>query len=139
MPQHLLDKKGKDRSGYITIFAVITTISIVMILVLSFSLKNYHSILNSRGIYQSNQAKALANTCGEYGLEQIRDLNLFTGTNTLTFDQGSCTYTVLDLGGANRQINSSGTINNITRKVKILVSAVTPIVTISSWQELADF
>ena len=139
MHQHLLDNKEKFQKGYLAIFAVIMVISIVLVLVLSFSVKSYHSILNSRGTYRSNQAKALANMCGEYGLKQIRDLNTFTGSNTLTLGSGSCTYTVSDLGGTNRQVNSSGVINNITRKVKIMVVSVTPIVTVSSWQEVADF
>jgi len=136
MPQHPLDNKEKFQKGYLAIFAVIMVISVILLLVLSFSVKSYHSILNSRGMYKSNQAKALANMCG---LKQIRDLNTFTGSNTLTLGSGSCTYMVSDLGGTNRQVNSSGVINNIIRKVKIMVVSVAPIVTVSSWQEVADF
>ncbi|MFC1623678.1 hypothetical protein ACFL05_00985 [Patescibacteria group bacterium] len=53
--------------------------------------------------------------------------------------QGSCTYTVINTGGNNRQINSSASAGNIDRKVKIEIDAINPKINILSWQEVDTF
>ncbi len=84
---------------------------------------------------QSNQAKGLANGCAEEALQQIRSSTSFTGSGTLTFGQGTCSYTVTNGGGSNRTITASGTVGTITRNVSISVTAITPLIVTSTWQE----
>lgn len=88
---------------------------------------------------ESNRAKALANACAEEALQQIHDTTSFTGTGTLTFGIDTCAYTVTNTGGENRQITATGNANTAVRKVKIIINDITPLITIFSWQEVADF
>jgi len=88
---------------------------------------------------QSYQAIALAHACAEEALQQISDSNPFTGTSSLVFDQGTCAYEVTSQGGSNRTITASSTVGTIIRKTKVLITGLSPSITISSWQEVADF
>ena len=108
-------------------------------LTLSVILLGLGSARTSFALEQSNQAKALANACTEEALQQIRESTLFTGSGTLTLGQGTCTYTLTSQGGQNRTIDASGTVGTIIRKVKVIINQVTPLITLTSWQEVSDF
>lgn len=88
---------------------------------------------------QGSEAYYLASACSEEALQNINLLSAFQGTGSLALGKGSCSYAVIVGSGDNRTINASGTINNITRKIKIIISQITPVIVISSWQEVADF
>jgi shikimate 5-dehydrogenase len=91
---------------------------------------------------QSARARALADACGETALMQIRTSPSYTGSSTLTLGQGSCEYAVFDTGGQSRLINATGTVTQvippIIRKVRIGISSISPIIVITSWNEVAD-
>jgi len=80
----------------------------------------------------------MADTCAEEALEQIRESDSFTGTNNVTIDSQSCSYTVTNTGGTTRSITANSTVNNITRRVSITITAISPSIVVSSWQEVAD-
>ncbi len=103
---------------------------------LSLILLGVGSSRSSFAIEQSLQAKGLANACAEEALEQIRDATAFVGTNNLSLGKGTCTYTVTNTGGTNRTITASGTVGSIIRKVSIAITAINPLILISSWQEV---
>lgn len=85
---------------------------------------------------QSTQARSLATACAEEAMQTIHDTTTFTGTNSLSLGQGSCSYTVTNTGGSNRTITTSGTVNSIVRKLQIYVTITTSI-SITSWQEVS--
>ena len=87
----------------------------------------------------SAQARYLADTCAEIALQKIWDSSSYTGSGSFSGFNGSCTYVVSSSGGENRQINTTGVLGNVTRKVKVLVDKVILQVNVSSWQEVADF
>ncbi len=88
---------------------------------------------------KSNQAKALVNACAETALDQIRSSPAFSGSASLTFGQGNCSYTVTNLGGQNRLVNASSTVDEVLRKVKITLNQITPKINLTFWQEVSDF
>jgi hypothetical protein len=87
---------------------------------------------------QSVQARQLAHACAEEALQAINANRNFTGTANLSLTDGSCTYTVINTGGAGRIIDTSSTINNVVRKVKVYATIGTSSISITSWQEVAD-
>ena len=113
--------------------AIGTAITVALILL------GLGSSRTSFALQQSNQAKALANACGEEALQQIRDSISYTGTTSLSLGDGTCTYTVTSQGGTNRTINASGAVSTITRKIKIIVNTINPYILLTSWEEVADF
>lgn len=95
---------------------------------------------SSLTLQQSNQAKALANACQEEALQKLRESIYYSGNQTISFTNGSCTIqTISGAGNTNRTIQTSGTIGNVQRKIKVIVATVHPAITIQSWQEVADF
>ncbi|MBI4252914.1 hypothetical protein HY623_01890 [Candidatus Uhrbacteria bacterium] len=88
---------------------------------------------------QSGQAQALADACSEEALQQIRDATVFSGTGSLTLGQGTCIYTVTSQGGSNRTVTASGTVGATVRRVRVIINAINPTMSLVSWQEVADF
>lgn len=130
---------NKQRDGYVTLISVLVVGAAGVAIALSLILLGLGSSRTSFAIEQSSQAMALANACMEEALQQIQDSTPFTGTGYLTLGQGTCSFTVTSQGGENRTITSSGLIGTITRKVKVIISAINPSIQTVSWQEVADF
>lgn len=125
--------------GYITLISVLVVGAVGVTIALSLILLGLGSSRTSFAVEQSNQAKALANACAEEALQQIRDSTPYTGSGNLSLGQGTCSYTVTSQGGQNRTIVSTGTVGTIVRKVKIIITKINPNITVSTWQEVADF
>lgn len=125
-----------NSKGYITLISVLIVGAVGTAIAISLILLGNSSSQNSFVIQQSAQAKGLANACAEEALEQIRESTLFTGTANLTLGQGSCTYTVTNTGGTNRGITTSGTVGTVIRKISITITAINPLIVVSSWQEI---
>ena len=94
---------------------------------------------NSFALEESKIASGYAESCTENALEKIRKDNGFTGSGSINFTYGSCSFNVIDLGGSSRQIISTGTKSNTVKKIKTIISALTPKITISSKLEVPDF
>ncbi len=125
-----------NNKGFITLISVLVLTAIGVAVGVSVILSGLGSSRSAFALEQSGQAKALANACAEESLQQIYDSIPFSGTATLTFGEGSCTYTVTKLTGQNRTIAVTGTVGTIVRKVNILIDKITPTINITSWQEV---
>lgn len=124
--------------GFVTLISMLVVGAIGISVTLSLMLLGLGSSRSSFALEQSNQAQALANACAQEALEQIRENSAFSGTGGLTLGEGSCDYTVTDLGGESRSITGSGTVGTIVSKFEIQISAIYPVITPTSWQEVAD-
>jgi len=125
--------------GYITLISVLVVGAVGIAITTSLILLGVGSSRTSFAVEQSNQAKGLANACAEEALQQIRDSTPYTGSGNLALGQGTCTYTVTSQGGQDRTITASGTVGTIVRKVSIVITKISPSITISTWQEVSDF
>lgn len=128
-------RRSSHNRGYITLLSVLIMGAVGIAMTVSLLVLGLGSSRTSFAWEQSNQAKGLANGCAEEALQQIRSSTSFTGSGTLTFGQGTCSYTVTNGGGSNRTITASGTVGTITRNVSISVTAITPLIVTSTWQE----
>lgn len=136
---HQQRSENSQRQGYIALISVLILGAVGTAVAISLVLLGLGSSRSSFTVTQSNQAKSLVNACLEEALQQIRDSTPFTGTGGLTLGLGTCTYTVTSQGGQNRTIIATATVGTIVRKVKSIITAIHPDITISSWQEVADF
>ncbi len=127
------------QKGYIALVTVLVIGAVGVAVAVSVILFGLGSSRTSFAVEQSNQTKALANACAEEALQQIRDSTPFTGSGNLSLGQGTCIYTVTNNGGQNRTITASGVIGTITRKVKVIISNISPTIQVMSWQEVADY
>jgi Tfp pilus assembly protein PilX len=124
------------KQGYITLIIVL----VVSVVSLSITLSLLHSGLassrSSLSYQQMYQAENMTRACTEEALQKIRENTLFTGTNTLVYSLGSCSYTVTNTGGNTRAISSQGTVNFAVRKMQTNVNSINPLIIISSWQDV---
>ncbi|MFA6588624.1 MAG: hypothetical protein WCT08_06200 [Patescibacteria group bacterium] len=132
-----LDKKNQT-PGYIALISILILGAVGVAVAVSVLLMGLNNSKTSFAVEQSNQSKALANACAETALQQIKNLNSYSGTGNLSTSQGNCAYTVTNTGGQNRTVTASGTVGTIIRKISISISAITPTIAISSWQEVAN-
>jgi len=131
--------KNKNFSGYVIVYSVIILGMVILAASLYFSWLATFSIKSEISYRQSDQTRYLADTCAEIALQKIWDSASYTGSGNFSGYGGSCTYAVSSSGGENRQINATGTVNNITRRVKISIDQVNSKVNVSSWREVSDF
>jgi hypothetical protein len=84
--------------------------------------------------------KGIANACAELALQELVASSIFLGSNTVPVGEGTCSYTISQPSGTIRHIGVMGEKNNVVRKVKIILSIEPspPILSITSWQEVAD-
>lgn len=126
------------QSGYVTLMSVIVLGAIaVSIVVMVLTIGT--DMLRGSKIYQdSSQSHALASSCAERALGVIRDSTSFTGTGSISYSAGSCSYVVSNTGGSTRQINASSSVSNAVSRVQVQISDVAP-VTVSMWRDVASF
>ena len=124
-----------NNGGYVTLISVLVVGAVGVAIALSLILLGAGSSRTSFALQQSMQAKGLANACAEEALEQIRESTPFTGSGNLTLGKGTCSYTVTNTGGTNRSVTTSGTVRTIMRKLTVTITAINPLIVISSWQE----
>ncbi len=125
--------------GYITLVSVLVFGAVGIALVVVILSVGLSTSLTGFSVLQSRQSHALADSCAESALAQVRESTSYTGTETLTFTAGSCTYTVMSTGGQNRLINSFGTVGGVVSKVQVFLDQINPRINIVYWQDVADF
>jgi hypothetical protein len=124
--------------GYIALMAVVivgAAAGSIAVALLMTGTDNSRSVLISQA---TTQARQLAHACAEESLQVIATTTTYTGSNTLSLGQGSCTYTVTSTGSATRVIDAVSTFNNVSRKVKVYVTIGSSSISVTSWQEVAD-
>jgi len=125
-----------NKNGYVALLSVIVVGAIAVTVAVTLLLAGIGWSQTSFDLERSNQAKALVNACAEEALQQIRNSTPFTGYGSLSLGQGTCGYVVTSGGGQNRTVNASSTVGVINRKVQITITAITPLIIVSAWQEV---
>jgi len=94
------------------------------------------SLQSSLALRQYYEAKGIARACADVALRQVHDNLAYTGSGSVTLGAGSCTYSVANSGGSVRTIIVTATVSNVTKKLLIATSALSPRIVISSWREV---
>jgi hypothetical protein len=127
-----------DQKGYVAILAVLIIGAASLAISLALLTAGADSQRGTLITQQSAQARSLATSCVEEALQQMHDNTAFTGTNSLSLGQGSCSYTVTNTGSTGRTVDASGTVSNVVRKAKVYVTITSSSISITSWQEVGD-
>lgn len=130
-----LQQDSKNNQGFVAIVLV----SVVSAIGLFFAL----SLFASSGIFlkavssfeYGSKARALALACSENALQEIRNNTSISGTYSLTFPSGSCTYVITNSGPTNITIVSTGVLDNNTKIINISIDQTDPQIRVSSWKE----
>lgn len=134
--RHFAKKKQK---GYAAILLVIIFTGVVSTLVI-FSVNLSISLTSlAASLRRSEQARYLADTCAETALQVVWGNSGYTGTGSLSLFDGGCDYRVTNTGGNTREVQATGTVGSIIRKVRVRAVATGGQIGVSSWREVADF
>lgn len=90
-------------------------------------------------VQESYEAKALARACADTALLQVHNNVSYTGSGSLSLGQGSCTYLVTNTGPTSREVQATGTVGDVEKRMEIIISRLIPRITISSWQDVNGF
>jgi type II secretory pathway component PulK len=123
--------------GYIALLAVLIVGAAAIATSLALLMTGTDAQRSTLAEQQSKQAHSLAVACTEEALQQIHDNIAFSGSNTLSLGQGSCTYTVSISTGTVRIITTSGTVGNVVRKIQAYATIGSSSISITSWQEVS--
>lgn len=130
--------RRKNESGYIALIAVLIIGAVSLAATVGVLVSGTDTQRSVLAEQQSAQALGLATSCAEEALQLAHDTTTFTGTGNLTLSTGSCVYTITNTGGQNRVIDTTGTVDNVVRKLKVYVTIGSTSISITSWQEVAD-
>lgn len=125
--------------GYTTLVSVLVVGAVGALISTALLLFGIGAAKTGVTLEQSHRAKAFVNACMEEALQQINNSTSFTGTATLSWPEGNCTYTVTNLGGANRSIVASSTVGAVIRRARTTIDKINPAIRVTAWQEVGTF
>lgn len=139
-PKHFMEAQVLNiKKGYVTLMSVLVASAVVVSIAVGILALGTNSTRTTSAIQSTKFANTLARSCAEEALKQIRNSTSYTGSGNLSFSQGSCDYNVANIGGQNRLVTATGTAVDAIRRIPIILNAVTPKISVSSSQEVADF
>jgi hypothetical protein len=127
---------GERQSGYIALISVLivgAAATAVALVLLATGADSQRSALVTQ---QSKQARALAVACAEEAAQIVHDNVAFSGTNTISLGQGSCTYIVGRPTATTRLLSATGTVGEVVRKLSATATVGTSAITMSSWKDV---
>ncbi len=124
------------QQGFAALFAIVVLTAVLLAMLGGLGVSSAILSRNSSDDLFGSRTRSVANACAELGLQAIRDNSSFTGTVNTNLDSGSCSYTVSNTGGSTRAVTVQASVGSSTRRIQISISALTPRVTVSSWQEV---
>jgi hypothetical protein len=128
---------GERQSGYIALISVLivgAAATAVAVVLLATGADSQRSALITQ---QSKQARALAVTCAEEAAQIVHDNVAFSGTNTVSLGQGSCTYIVGQPTATTRRLSATGTVGAVVRKLSATATVGASTITMSSWKDVS--
>ncbi len=135
LPQPLLLKEG-GQGGFAALLGVLVLGAVAATMASALAFAGTRSLQASLALRQSYEAKGIARACADVALRQIHDNLAYAGSGGVTLGAGSCTYTVVNSGGSVRTISVTATVSNVTKKLLVATSALSPTIVISSWREV---
>jgi hypothetical protein len=128
-----LKNNKEDKSGFALLYIMLVLASVVVALSLAANQSGFFSANRLKSYTTSADVRMIAMYCGENLLMEIRNNVNFTGTGTLSYDDGSCLYAISG-SVPNITIAITASKNNLYKKLTITTSQLYPTIT-STWLE----
>ena len=126
--------------GYIALISVILMSALGLGIMLSVIASGVNASRTDFSLQQSGAARSLASSCAEEALEKILETSTTSSSGNLTIGSGTCSYLIAATSsGQTIIISSTGVLGTVTSKIKVVLATTTPGITLSSWEEVADF
>ncbi|MFZ2190426.1 MAG: hypothetical protein WA057_01240 [Candidatus Magasanikiibacteriota bacterium] len=122
-----------DKRGMVALFTVIIVSAAALLMAFSASMLGLGEMDMGYTSQKGQESMAFVNGCAEESLRQLQ-LNTNWQGGTLNLNEGLCIIEVVG-NGDSRVITVSGTVDNFTKKLKILANVNNEMVSTTLWQE----
>jgi len=130
-------KPKSNRDGFIALIAILIISGIIILISLTVSQLSIAEAQMSLQKSQSSQAYYLANLCAEEALMRLEETNGAYAGGSELIENGSCIISVSGNLPA-KKVGIEADFQNQIRKIKIIISQISPKIIINSWQEVAE-
>ena len=133
MSKNNLKRNKKNTGGFALLYLMLIMASIIVAMSFAANQSAFFSANRMKSYTNSGETRMIGMYCGEKLLMQIRSNPAITGSGTLTYDGGSCTYSI---SGSipNKVISITAVENNIYKKLTITTSQIYPTIS-ATWLE----
>lgn len=131
--------KLSNQSGYIALIGVILLGSAILLALISLSLgiSTGTKIANEKTL--SLKSSFLATACAEEALENLWQDSQYLGSEIIEFEDGLCGILPISTTTGDFIIQTYGNVNETMHRLEIVVSSLTPQISINSWESLTNF
>ncbi|MBI5306180.1 hypothetical protein HZB04_01140 [Candidatus Wolfebacteria bacterium] len=136
----MLQQSSEKNNGFVALISILIVNALILVIAISLSLRSIGSSRMSFAEREASRALSLANLCAEQALIKLESVLNYSGNEIITIGADSCN--IFPIGGSgnySRTITTQSVVTNYTRKIKVVVSQVSPIMQITSWDQVADF
>lgn len=130
----------KKNKGVIALTSILIVGALVLLIAVGVSLRSISEINMSLDQESSKKALFLANLCSEQALMKLKKSLNYSGNESIIIGQDTCSILPVEgIGNSSRIIKTQSTFSKYTKKVKIVIQQVNPLMKILSWNEVGDF
>jgi hypothetical protein len=128
------------RKGYIALVSVILMSALGLAIMLSVIAAGVDASKTDFSLQQSGGARSLASSCAEEALQKILETSTTSSSGNLTIGSGTCSYSITSTSSSQIiTVSATGVLGTVTSKIRVVLATTTPGITLSSWEEVADF
>lgn len=128
------------QKGFIALTSILIIGALILVISVGLSLRSVSEAQISVSEQESHVALALANLCAETALMKLEGILNYNGNEMVDVDGVSCDIMNIEgSGNLNRTVKAKSTVSGYAKKVKVVVSKISPVMQITSWEEVADF
>jgi hypothetical protein len=126
--------------GFIALTSILIIEALVLMVSIGVLLRSVNETDMSLDEQESHRALFLAGLCAESALMNLKSVFNYSGNESIIIGEESCDIlTIEGSGNLDRTVKTQSTVSGYTKKVKIEVFQVSPVMEISSWEEISDF
>lgn len=131
--------RAARQQGYIALMSVLLISAIGVGIMISVVASGINASKTDFSLQQGGAARSIASSCIEEALQKILETATTSSNSSLAIGSGTCQYLISSTGGQNITIFATGTLSTVVSKIKVVIATTTPAITLSSWEEVADF
>jgi hypothetical protein len=127
---------NNEKKGAITIVTVLLLAGILSIVSIQVLLLGNDVLFADKTLQDSIRAKSASIACAEIALNNLKIDNSYTGNETIVLTDSECTIgSISGTGNTDRILRTSGTSNNVSRKIEIDIAVLNPTTDLNYWNE----
>lgn len=140
MRQLIKSKIKQKKAGFVTLISVIIIGFVALSIAVGVLLIGIGADQATTSLERGALARSYAEACAETALYELKLNNTYAAGAVINFTYGSCTVTAITgTGDTNRVVQVTGSVSPVVKKIQVNIAQINPTMTLTSWQEVADF